>query len=45
VDDHDDRVRPAVGRDEQLAELARVVSVPVQRALDSPSLTASAYLF
>jgi hypothetical protein len=38
VDDHDDRVRSALVRDEQLGELARVVSVAVQRALDAPSL-------
>jgi hypothetical protein len=38
VDDDDDRVRSALVRDEQLGELARVVSVAVQRALDAPSL-------
>jgi hypothetical protein len=38
VHHHDDRERPAAVGQEELAELARVVPVPVQRALDAARL-------
>jgi hypothetical protein len=45
VNDDDDRVRTTLVRQEQLAALARVVSVAVQRALDGAEPTRDAYLF
>ena len=41
VDDHDDCVRPAAVGQEQLAELARVIPVTVQRAVDCASVAPS----
>jgi len=44
VDDHDHCMRPAAVGQEQLAELARIVSVSVQRALDRASVAPSEHI-